>query len=219
MESDGTNRGGQRRRDHAALRDAAAAEARRIIAARGPDGLNARDLAQAVGCSVGTIYNLFPNLDSVRFLVNGETLDRLLVDVRAADASAVAAGTPSPEARLIAQARAYVAFARRDPNLYAAMLDRRTRSNEVPPDWFLAKIAALRRTVEEAIAPLFDVGDDAGRERAATIVWASVNGLGEAALTGALRAITATEPDRLIADLIRTLVAGFGAIRDRSGQS
>lgn len=212
MASDETNRSVGRRRDHAVLRDAVAAEARRIIDAHGPDGLNARDLAQGVGCSVGTIYNLFPNLESVRFLVNGETLDALLVEVRAADASAVTAGTPSPEARLIAQAHAYVAFARSNPNLYAALLDRRTRSTEVPPDWFLAKIAALRLTVEQAIASLFAPGDEAARERAATIVWASVNGLGEAALTGALRAVTATEPDRLIADLVRTLVAGFGAL-------
>jgi len=200
-----------RRRDHAALRDAVAHEARRIIADWGPDGFNARDLAVAVGCSVGTIYNLYPDLDAIRFVVNGGTLDRLLVEIADVEAASIASGRDAPDDRLIAQARAYVAFARRNPRLYAALLDRRTRTGDAPPDWFLAKVAALRLKVEEAIAPLFPADDPAARERAATIVWASVNGLGEAALTGALRAITRVEPDILIAELIRTLVGGFAA--------
>lgn len=205
----------QTRRSRPELAEAAIHAARQIMAQHGPAAFNARALAEAVGCSVGTLYNLFPNLDVVRLHVNGRTMDLLLAAVAEADDRAVAAGQDTPEERLLAQSRAYIAFAAQYRNLYEALLDRPASTGDAPPDWYMAKIAALRRRVEAAIASLFDPADTIARERAATIVWASVNGLGDAAVKGNLRSITQVEPDWLILDLIRTLVAGMRARQGR----
>src|ERR1700682_921919 len=60
----------RRRELKVALIDAA----ERAITARGLGALRARDLATEVGCAVGAIYNVFPNLDAIIFEVNGRTL-------------------------------------------------------------------------------------------------------------------------------------------------
>ena len=52
------------------------AEAREIIGARGFDGLTMRALAQAVGVTVPTIYNLIGNKDEVLFGAVAEQTDR-----------------------------------------------------------------------------------------------------------------------------------------------
>ncbi|MDG5497776.1 TetR-like C-terminal domain-containing protein [Niveispirillum sp. BGYR6] len=186
-------------------------EARRLVADQGLGALTARQLALSVGCSVGTLYNLYPNLDTVKLHLNAELLERLAVAVGAAD---LAAGGPqaSPEQRLLAQARAYLAFASTHLNLYLALIDNRPPTTDEPvPDWFLEKVARLRRGVEAAIAPLIPDGDEARLERAATTIWASVNGLCEGIVSGNLARVSRTDPDLLMEELVATLAAGLRA--------
>jgi len=59
------------------LRDALLAAATQTIAGRGHQALRARELATQVGCSVGSIYNVFPDIDALILEVKGQTLDRL----------------------------------------------------------------------------------------------------------------------------------------------
>ena len=51
--------------------------AERQIAEKGLAGFNARCVAAEAGCSVGTLYNLFENLDGIVIRVNSRTLHRL----------------------------------------------------------------------------------------------------------------------------------------------
>ncbi|MBU2531397.1 MAG: TetR/AcrR family transcriptional regulator, partial [Alphaproteobacteria bacterium] len=48
--------------------------AREILLSDGLEGLQARRVASLSDCSVGTIYNLFGNLDMVIIAANAETL-------------------------------------------------------------------------------------------------------------------------------------------------
>lgn len=186
-------------------------EARRLVAEQGLIALTARQLAQAVGCSIGTLYNLYPNLDTIRLHLNAELLDRLSVAVEAADEMA-GSSAATPEVRLLAQAKAYLAFASTHLNLYLALIDNRPPVTEEPtPDWFLEKVARLRRGVEGAIAPLIPDQDPARLERAATTIWAAVNGLCEAIVSGNLARVSATDPHLLMEELVATLAAGLRA--------
>src|SRR6476660_4392900 len=56
------------------LRGALIDAAERAIGAGGLEALQARELAEEVGCAVGAIYNVFPNLDALVFEVNARTL-------------------------------------------------------------------------------------------------------------------------------------------------
>ncbi|WP_029012085.1 TetR/AcrR family transcriptional regulator [Niveispirillum irakense] len=186
-------------------------EARRLVAEQGLAALTARQLAQAVGCSIGTLYNLYPNLDTIRLHLNAELLDRLSVAVGAADEAAGGSGA-TPETRLLAQANAYLAFASTHLNLYLALIDNRPPVMDEPtPDWFLEKVARLRRGVERAIAPLIPDQDPERLERAATTIWAAVNGLCEGIVSGNLSRVSDTDPHLLMEELVATLAAGLRA--------
>ena len=51
--------------------------ATRAIEAKGLEGLKARPIAQRAGISVGSIYNLFGDLDELTRIINGRTYDAL----------------------------------------------------------------------------------------------------------------------------------------------
>ncbi|MBJ7417552.1 MAG: TetR family transcriptional regulator, partial [Niveispirillum sp.] len=141
------------RQPRAELAKAVLHEARKLVADHGLSALTARTLAQAVGCSVGTLYNLYPNLDTVRLHLNAELLDRLQVVMAAAD-EAVAADA-AVETRLLALAKAYLSFARSNLNLFQTLIDNRPPVLTEPlPDWLLERIVRLRRGIEMAVAPL-----------------------------------------------------------------
>src|SRR5580700_10611737 len=64
-----------------ALRRALIAAAERMIDERGHQALRARELAQDVGCALGAIYNVFPDLDALILAVKAQTLDDLEAEI------------------------------------------------------------------------------------------------------------------------------------------
>ena len=73
--------------------------ARGIIASKGLRSLKVRDVAEAAGCSVGSVYNEFGDFDGVILTVNRETVQALTVrlgEVPAEDPVASSTGLPRP---------------------------------------------------------------------------------------------------------------------------
>ncbi len=196
------------RQPRAELAKAVLHEARKLVADHGLSALTARTLAQAVGCSVGTLYNLYPNLDTVRLHLNAELLDRLQVVMAAAD-EAVAADA-AVETRLLALAKAYLSFARSNLNLFQTLIDNRPPVLTEPlPDWLLERIVRLRRGIEMAVAPLIPHASPDRLERAAATTWAAVNGLVEGIVSGNLAPVSSADPELMMAELVETLAAGL----------
>ena len=94
---------------------------------------SARQVARAVGYSVGTIYNVFPSLDDFLLAINTRTFElwtgHLLAKLEAA-------GTD----RIRSLVEAYFSFARDNRNLWMAIYDHR-----LPPGMKLPDVAAQRR--------------------------------------------------------------------------
>src|ERR1700674_29931 len=93
------------------LKDALIDAAERAISGGGLAALRARDLAAEVGCAVGAIYNVFPNLDTLVLEVNARTLrsfERFLAD---AQRTPPRSGESSAVAELVHLALVYLEFA------------------------------------------------------------------------------------------------------------
>lgn len=196
------------RQPRAELAKAVLHEARKLVADHGLAALTARTLAQAVGCSVGTLYNLYPNLDTVRLHLNAELLDRLQVVMAAADEAVP--GNAAVETRLLALAKAYLGFARSNLNLFQTLIDNRPPVLTEPlPDWLLDRIVRLRRGIEMAVAPLIPDASPDRLERAAAATWAAVNGLVEGIVSGNLAPVSSADPELIMAELVETLAAGL----------
>ena len=64
------------------IREYLLAKGRELVVSQGASFLTARKLAEASGCSVGTIYNQFANMDNFIMAENLQTLDELAGSLR-----------------------------------------------------------------------------------------------------------------------------------------
>lgn len=197
----------RRRRTISAARLVAAT--RSVIAANGLRGAQARPIAEAAGCSIGTLYNLFGDLDTLILRANAETLAELEVTARAACDQARRDGL-APVERLIALALGYVEFAEACRSHWSAVFDFRRPPDDSVPPWYAERTAGLFGLLEEAIADLPGVTPAARAETARTL-WAATHGIVIQALAGRIGPVDAANVRCHVEGLVRTLAAGMAA--------
>ncbi|MEL6791816.1 MAG: TetR/AcrR family transcriptional regulator, partial [Pseudomonadota bacterium] len=117
------------RKPHADIRAAALKSAEMIVVEEGLPALNARRVAAEAGCSVGTLYNVFGQLDGLIDAVNLSTLRLLGEEVAASMANLPA--DARREQRLSTLAQMYLRFARTHRNRWSALFEHRGLG---PPD-------------------------------------------------------------------------------------
>jgi AcrR family transcriptional regulator len=132
---------------HQGLRQALIAAAERLIEDHGLAALRARELANAAGCSLGAIYNVFADLDELILEVNANTL-------RAMDAAMAEIAPGSPAAQFLALAEAYLNYAAQHRRRWDALFSHRLPEGRVAPDWFLAVQGAAFSHIEAPLACL-----------------------------------------------------------------
>lgn len=133
---------------HARLRTEILDIASRIIRERGLASLQARRVAEAANCSVGTLYNVYGNLDRLVIAVNMITLDRLKADIEnvvgATQADAL-------EKRLNKLAETYLDFASRERNAWRALFEHRLTAETSVPEDYRARQAELFDIVDRTL--------------------------------------------------------------------
>jgi len=135
-----------RRSDHSRLelRELIVVEGHRQMAETGFAKFSAREVAKAIGYSIGTIYNVFGSYDQLILAINGRTLDLWLADLEA--------HLQEPEqGRLRAAIDAYFDFALTHRNAWTALYDFRLPENEVMPDDYRRKVTAITDVVVREI--------------------------------------------------------------------
>ena len=162
-----------RRSDHNRdqLMDMAIAAAEAIVIKDGFHALTARRVASDIGYSVGTIYNIFENLDGLTLCVKARTLDMLYAQIK---------DIPKGEdvvADLETLHQAYFDFMRENPNTWGSILERAAEDGTPLPDWYLEKVSLPFSVVERALSPLFDEADAEERTFAARALWGGVHGI------------------------------------------
>jgi AcrR family transcriptional regulator len=168
------------------VREAVVEAAERAMEEGGLDAVQARPLAQAAGISVGSIYNLFGDLDNLTRTVNGRTYDELHAIETAALARALSRGADQ-RGQMLALAEAYLEFVRRRQTRWQATLAFNRRQAEPPPAWYREKEAALLHIIEEVIAGFPGAADAEARRLHAHALWASVHGIVTIAVTDGFR--------------------------------
>jgi AcrR family transcriptional regulator len=115
---------------HQGLHDQLLAAAERTIAAEGLPALRARALAESVGCSVGAIYNIFPDLDALILAVNGRTLGAIDQVMRGV------VPDPDPALQMVHLAEAYLDYAATQRRRWMALFSHRMSDNRTAPAWY-----------------------------------------------------------------------------------
>ena len=133
--------------------------------------LRARSLAEAVGCSVGAIYGVFPDLDALVLAVNGATLDALGTVMQS-----VEQGRDAAE-HLRQLALAYADYAVANRTRWRALFEHRMTDGRDVPDWYAQKRAALFAHVEQPLQALQPGLDPRARVTLARTVFSAVHGV------------------------------------------
>lgn len=158
------------------VREAVIAAAAKALESKGLEGAKARLIAQRAGISVGSIYNLFGDLDDLIRIVNGRTYDELHAIETSALEEARAAGL-SPREHMLALAKAYLEFVESQQVRWLAVLAFNRGQTDTPPRWYLEKELALFRIIEDAISAFPKAENTNVRRLNARALWASIHGI------------------------------------------
>jgi AcrR family transcriptional regulator len=202
--------GGARRRGETS-REGLLQAARAVVAAEGLEGLTLRAIARRAGVSHGAPLRHFPTLAALLAAVGADGFARLQAAIdaalAAADRAAADRGTTlSARERVAVAGRAYVAFARAEPGVYAVMF-RPDRVDVTDPDYGEQGAAAFGQLVGlvEAAQATGWHADDRPEELAA-VLWSHAHGVADLTLHGALPAVVGEGAPARVARLFSRLV-------------
>ncbi len=195
-----TEAGAQRRLK---LRERLLEVARQAIAERGLSGLKARDLAGEAGCALGAIYTAFDDLDELILRVNVSTLERLESALDAALAGA------APSAALLALARAYLDFARREEPSWRALFEHRLAGGASAPDWYLETRERLFSRLEAPLAAILPQRDAPSRAALARTLFSAVHGVVALGLEQKIAELSPEALDRQLDTFVSLIAAGL----------
>ena len=162
-----------RRADHTReeLHRMALDAARDIVEIDGLRGIKARRIMDDIGYTVGTLYQLFDDLDDLIVHMNTETLDALHETCSSVSLAS------EPEESLRGLAEGYVRYTSENPRLWSALFEHQLPEGKEMPEWYDARVVQLLALVEKAIAPFFHEGEESERLHESRLLWASLYGI------------------------------------------
>jgi AcrR family transcriptional regulator len=162
-----------RRADHTReeLHRMALDAAREIADAEGLRGIKARKIMDKIGYTVGTLYQLFDDLDDLIVHMNAETLDALY------ETCSSVSFDSSPEISLRELANRYIRYTNDHPRLWNALLEHQLPEGKEMPEWYDARVMRLLALVAKTLAPFFREGEEDERLHEARLLWASLYGI------------------------------------------
>jgi AcrR family transcriptional regulator len=191
------------------LREALLRAGEATISRHGLAALKARSLAQEVGCALGAIYNVFPDLDALIYEINARTLAMFAERVRAMSDAADDSSTEADPAvaRLVRLSEVYLDFAASNGPRWRALIEHRVGGLRNVPQWYIDAQAPLFMLVEEPLREIRPDLDASQRALLARNVFAAVHGVVAFGLDEKLAAM----PAPVLRDQLRKIVTALGS--------
>lgn len=189
-----------RRSDHTReeLKELVLTTSRAIVEKEGFSALTVRNITSRIGYTVGTLYQMFKNLDDVILHVNAITLDELHEQLKHALNASDA---------IQRMGECYIAYSRKHFTLWSMLFEHRLAEGGLP-DWYQEKINAIFQLIEEALHR--ETGKDSQTiARAAKILWAGMHGICTLSLSGRLDTVGAESAQTLADNFIHNFITGL----------
>ena len=178
--------------------------AERLIASEGLEAVQARRIAQAADCSVGTIYNVFGGLDGLIIATNARTLkvlgEKLETALRGADRGSL-------EDKLLALALAYLSFAFDQVSRWRALFGHRMEPGKDVPQSYRDEQYVLFGLVEECLRGVITGTPE--RFSAARALFSAVHGILVMGLDHKLGQSDSGETERQVRFLVEAAARGL----------
>lgn len=180
------------------------AAAREVLSNEGLAALQARRLARDAACSVGTLYNIFGDIDGLILAVNQVTLRAL---GEALEAAARNASSRNLGERLMALARAYLAYACAHPKSWRAVFAHRLPDGVLLPHFYAADRSRLLALIEAELVAA--ITEPLHRRVAAHALFSAVHGIVQLSLDEKLVDFDAGQCERQMRFIVEHVAAGL----------
>jgi AcrR family transcriptional regulator len=176
----------------------------KIIEKHGFEKLSTRKIAAEIGYTVGTLYNLFKNLDDIIINVNNKTLDALIIVLNKALAD------PS-EDKIKNIALAYQEFALSQKNLWLLLFEYQFPDNQEFPRWYKEKIDKLFEIVGSAIKVNAKSMDATDTKHSIAVLWSGIHGICLLNHKGKFKRVGINDTQALLSNFIDNYLVGLNA--------
>lgn len=205
--------GGRRGYHHGNLREALVAAALELIARKGAGGFTFAEAARAAGVSPAAPYRHFRDRDALMADVATRGFEAFQHELEAGWDH----GKPTPLAAFDRVGKAYLAFARREPALFAAMFESGLTLADYPELLLASERAfAVLREACEGVVALMPAGQRPPTMMMALHIWSLSHGI--AALFGrgdSARRSIPMSADELLEAAVLVYLSGLGVPMDR----
>lgn len=186
------------------LKEMAVSAGLALLIEGGVQGLSARAIAQRIGYTVGTLYNVFADFEDIVLHINAATVRAM----HAVLAPLTQAPRKDPSQRLLDLAQAYGAYARAHPARWS-LLHGFARTSPIP-DWYEREVQQIFRMVAAQVASVPGVSRRRA-EDAAHVLWAGLHGICALHLSRKLSHVETRPMTVLIRNFVTHYVRGLVA--------
>src|SRR3954471_20048021 len=183
--------------------------ARDLIAAKGVRSLKVRDVADAAGCSIGSVYNEFGDFDGLILTVNRGT-------VQALTARLVAVPADDPVSQLHGLAATYLASPPTHANLRRSLFEHRMEDDRPFPEDILQMVMQAFELMYPPLVRLLPGRDPQDIALLARILFSAVHGIISLGLEERMVAVPPEALRQQLAQFVDTHLAGLGILPVRT---
>ncbi len=185
--------------------------ARRIIASKGLIFLKVRDVAEAAGCAIGSVYNEFGDFDGLILTINRETVQRLTEKLRAV-------GDVDSRAQLHGLAQGYLAFASENANLLRSLFEHRMENDRPFPEDILNMVMEAFALMYSPLFRLMPDRDPAEVALIARTMFSAVHGIISLGLEERMVAVPPEKLRQQLAQFVDAQLIGLGVMGRLAGK-
>lgn len=179
--------------------------ARGVISAKGLRSLKVRDVAEAAGCSVGSVYNEFGDFDGVILTVNRETVQALTARLRGVSAE-------DPVRQLYGLAATYLDFFAEHANLLRSLFEHRMEDDRPYPDDILQMVMDAFALMHPPLVRLLPDADDVKIALLSRTLFSAVHGIISLGLEERMVAVPPQMLRQQIEQFVETHLVGLGIL-------
>jgi AcrR family transcriptional regulator len=183
--------------------------ARDLIATKGLRSLKVRDVADAAGCSIGSVYNEFGDFDGLILTVNRQTVQALTTRL-------VAVPADDPIRQLHGLAATYLEFATAHANLLRSLFEHRMEDDRPFPEDILQMVMQAFELMYPPLVRLLPERDPQDIALLARILFSAVHGIISLGLEERMVAVPPEALRQQLAQFVDTHLAGLGILPVRT---
>lgn len=177
----------------------------KILTQKGREALNIRDLAKQSGCSIGTIYNLFENLDEIVLLLNLRCLEKLYGGLHSEMKQAI---QEKGNLHTVFQklGKSYIRFGMENPKLWKSLFE--NLAIDPLPSWYRETVRAGIKVAEQTIQNTFGLKEEK-IVRMVSFFWAAMHGMTSIMLNKKMEVIDEAIDEAYVTAYIESCLCGF----------